>query len=166
MDNADRTLSYDYNQDHTCNLHGFSIGIHASYDLGKIIKIEAKGNYQPQNGNKGYFNGYDRPRWTAGISAETNPWSTLRLKLAYDYRGVRNIYTIGNYQGGMISDADVLLSKRLPDITYLNFGASYGITSNFTVWVQADNLLNRHDELLPGLPQQGVRLAAGFGVTF
>lgn len=66
----------------------------------------------------------------------------------------------------MISDADVLLSKRLPDITYLNLGASYGITSNFTVWVQADNLLNRHDELLPGLPQQGVRLAAGFGVTF
>lgn len=165
-ENAERTLTYNYDQDRTCNLHGFSIGARASYDLGSIIKIEAKGNYQPQNGTKGYFNGYDRPRWTANISAETNPWSTLKLKLAYDYRGVRNIYTLANYEGGLISDADVLIGKRLPDITYLNFGASYGITSSFTVWVQADNILNRHDELLPGMPQQGVRLAAGFGVTF
>ncbi len=166
IENAQRPLGYNFSISDTYNLHGFSIGARASYDLGRIIKIEAKGNYQPQNGTKGYFNGYDRPRWTANISAETNPWSTLKLKLAYDYRGVRNIYTMANYQGGLISDADVLIGKRLPDITYLNFGASYGITSNFTVWVQADNILNRHDELLPGLPQQGVRLAAGFGVTF
>ncbi len=165
-ENEKRFLTYNYNQDKTCNLHGFSIGARVSYDLGRIIKIEAKGNYQPQNGTKGYFNGYDRPRWTANISAETNPWSTLKFKLAYDYRGVRNIYTMANYNGGLISDADVLIGKRLPDITYLNFGASYGITSNFNVWVQADNILNRHDELLPGLPQQGVRIAAGFGVTF
>lgn len=165
-ENADRNLTYNYSQDISCNLHGFSIGARASYDLGRIIKIEAKGNYQPQNGTKGYFNGYDRPRWTAGISAETNPWNTLKLKLAYEYRGVRNIYTMADYQGGLISDTDVLVGKRLPDITYLNFGASYGITSDFTVWVQADNILNRHDEFLPGLPQQGVRLAAGFGVTF
>ncbi|MDE7116746.1 MAG: hypothetical protein K2O56_10020 [Muribaculaceae bacterium] len=159
-------IRYSYSDSHTCNLSGFSLGLRMAYDLGRIIKLEAKGNYQPQNGTKGYFNGYDRPRWTAAFSAETNPWSTLKLKLSYDYRGVRNIYTVGNYQGGLISNADILVSKRLPDITYLNFGASYGITSNFTVWVQADNLLNRHDELLPGLPQQGVRLAAGFGVTF
>lgn len=166
IDNAERDLSYSYSNDQRYNLHGFSIGARAAYDLGKIIKLEAKGNYQPQNGTSGYFNGYDRPRWTASISAETNPWSTLKLKLAYDYRGVRNIYTMGSYNGGLISDAEALVSRRLPDITYLNFGASYGITSNFNVWIQADNLLNRHDELLPGLPQQGVRLAAGFGVTF
>jgi len=166
IDNSDRILSYDYSNGQTCNLHGFSIGARASYDLGKVIKIEAQGKYQPQNGTKGYFNGYDRPRWTAGISAETNPWSTLKLKLAYDYRGVRNIYTTADYTGSLITDASALVSRRLPDMTYLNFGASYGITSNFNVWLQADNLLNRHDELLPGLPQQGIRLTAGFGVTF
>lgn len=166
IDNAERDLSYSYSNAQRYNIHGFSIGARAAYDLGKIIKLEAKGNYQPQNGTSGYFNGYDRPRWTASISAETNPWSTLKLKLAYDYRGVRNIYTMGSYNGGLISDAEALVSRRLPDITYLNFGASYGITSNFNVWIQADNILNRHDELLPGLPQQGVRLAAGFGVTF
>lgn len=166
IDNAERELSYYYSNADRYNLHGFSIGMHAAYDLGRIIKIEAKGNYQPQNGTKGYFNGYDRPRWTAAISAETNPWSTLRLKLAYDYRGVRNIYTMGNYKGGLISDSETLVSKRLPDMTYLNLGASYAISSNLNVWIQADNLLNRNDELLPGLPQQGVRLSAGFGVTF
>lgn len=161
-----RELIYTYDQSLSCNLHGFSLGANLKYDLGRIIKIEAKGNYQPQNGEKGYFNGLDRPRITANISAETNPWNRLKFKLAYDYRGVRNIYTVGYYRGGLISDATALVSRRLPDITSLNFGVSYGITDHFNIWLQADNLLNRHVELLPRLPQQGIRFAGGFGVTF
>lgn len=158
--------SYYFSDDSRYNLSGFSLGARLSYDLGKILKIEAKGNYQPQNGTRGYFNGYDRPRLTANISAETNPWRSLKFKLAYDYRGVRNIYTMASYNGNLISDNEELVCLRLPDITMLNFGVSYDIASNFNVWLQADNLLNRHDEYLPGLPQQGIRIAAGFGVTF
>ncbi|MDE6340609.1 MAG: hypothetical protein K2K97_12650 [Muribaculaceae bacterium] len=166
IDNIERELSYDYSNSDFYNLHGISLGARASYDAGKILKVEAKGNYQPQKGSTGYFNGYDRPRWTALISAETNPWKTLKFKLAYEYRGVRNIYTMADYVGSLISDSEMLVGYRLPDITYLNFGASYGISRNFNIWLQADNLLNRHDELLPCLPQQGIRIAGGFAVTF
>ncbi len=159
-------LSYSLSNQYTTNISGFSLGARASYDLGKILKIEAKGNYQPQNGTKGYFNGYDRPRLTANISLETNPWSSLKFKIAYDYRGVRNIYAKGWYTGDLAGIKSILEPYRLPDITMLNFGVSYDISSSFNVWMQADNLLNRHDEYLPGLPQQGIRIAAGFGVTF
>lgn len=165
-DNLNRPLSYNYSNADTYNLSGISIGAHASYDAGKIFKIEAKGNYQPQNGTKGYFNGYDRPRWTALIAAESNPWKTLKFKVAYEYRGVRNVYAVGSYEGALISNSEALMAYRLPDLTYLNIGASYGITRNFSLWVQADNILNRHDELLPMLPTQGVRIAGGLSLTF
>lgn len=164
--NSEYPASYDLDNSDIYNLSGFSLGARLSYDLGKVLKLEAKGNYQPQDGTGGYFNGYDRPRLTANISAETNPWKTLKLKLSYDYRGVRNIYTMASYRGGLISDNRELVAHRLPDLTMLNFGASYGITDNFDVWLQGDNLLNRHDEYLPGLPMQGIRIAVGFGVTF
>jgi outer membrane receptor protein involved in Fe transport len=54
----------------------------------------------------------------------------------------------------------------LPDLVSLNFGASYGITDNFNVWIQADNLLNRTNWYGPSLPEPGIQLAAGIGVTF
>lgn len=159
-------VSYSYAPVSGVNMHGFSLGAHLGYDMGRVLSLKARGTYQPQNGSKGYFNGYDRPRLTALVSAETNPWRELRLKLEYEYRGVRTAYTQGRYADNVMADSRVLAGYRLPDLCYLNFGASYGITDNFTLWLQADNLLNRHDAILPGLPQQGVRVAGGFGVTF
>ncbi len=160
------TATYTYSSNQTLNMHGYSLGAHLSYDLGKILKVNASANYQPQNGQSGYFNGYDRPRWIADFSAETNPWRGLKLKLAYNYRGVRNIYTIAYYRSEMIANDSKAVSYRLPDLCSLNFGASYSFTESFNIWVQGNNLLNRHDDLLPGLPQQGLTVTAGFGLTF
>lgn len=157
---------YTYSPALSINMHGYSVGAHLSYDLGKILKLNASGNYQPQNGTSGYFNGYDRPRWIADISAETNPWRGLKLKLSYNYRGVRNIYTIAYYQSDLIANDEAIVGYRLPDLCSLNFGASYSFSDTFNIWIQGDNLLNRHDEFLPALPRQGMTITAGFGVTF
>lgn len=170
VDGEEYPLYYSTSNSHRYNLRGFSIGAHLSYDLGKVLKIEAKGNYQKQGTKVGYFNGYDRPRITANISVETNPWSTLKFKVGYDYRGVRGIstyaYIPSNIPDGIKNMDDILMSMRLPDLTLLNFGASYGFSKNFNVWLQADNILNRHDDYLPGLPMQGISITAGIGVTF
>ena len=48
----------------------------------------------------------------------------------------------------------------------LNFGVSYGITENINVWVQGDNLLNRRNYLMPGLPEPGIMVTAGAGFYF
>lgn len=158
---------YNYLASNTMNIHGFSLGANVAYDFGKILSLKGKVNYQPQNGSKGYFNGFDRPRWVVSASAETNPWKTLKLRLGYDYRGVREIYTTGRYfaaDKGVYRDFET--SRRLPDLTWLNFGATYAFSDSFDIRVQADNLLNRHDETLPGLPSQGLTLSAGLGFLF
>lgn len=159
-------LYYYLYDDFQYNIHGVSLGASLKYDLGKIIKIKAKGTYQPQNNEKGYFNGYDRPQLTADITAETNPWSTLKLKAGYSFRGKRAIYTKAEHYGNLYEQNFTLVSCKLPNLSNLSFGASYGISDNFNVWVQGDNLLNRHDVTLPGLPQQGICLYAGCGITF
>lgn len=160
-------LDYTFYDGAQYNLHGLSLGIIMSYDLGKLFKIEAKGTYQPQKGEQGYFNGYDRPKYTADITFESNPWSSLKLKAGYGFRGGRACYTDGIYLDVMQDKyVHVPVSCKLPNLSNLSFGASYGISDNFNVWVQGDNLLNRHDVTLPGLPQQGICLYAGCGITF
>ena len=150
----------------TYNLSGFSLKANLDYDLGKAFKISASGAYQPQNGTKGYFNGFDRPRWIARVAAQTNPWNTLKLSLSYSYRGVRNAYVFGMIHNNKGFDEDFLTAKRLEDITSLDFGASYSFSDAFSIWVQADNLLNRHVETLPGLRSQGFTAAAGVSILF
>jgi len=159
-------LTYSYLDAPGINMHGFSIGANAAYDFGKAFKIKGRFNYQPQNGRKGFFNGFDRPRITASVGAESNPWNTLRLMLQYSYRGVRNIYTFGEYTADNGMPATLLTPRRLPDITSLDFGASYAFSESFSVWAQACNLLDRHDETLPGLPSQGLTLSAGISFLF
>ena len=159
-------MNYSFLEDDTYNVHGYSLRANINYDLGSIFKISANGSYQPQNGTTGYFNGLDRPRWVAGISAQTNPTDKLKFTLAYTYRGVRNAYINGSYHNDKGFDEKVLTAYRLPDLTSLDFGASYSFTDNFSLWLQADNLLNRKIEMLPGLPSQGITFAGGLSVLF
>ncbi len=59
---------------------GTSLAMHAGYRLGSILELEAEGTYQPQDGEKGYFNGYDRPRWTASVAATVKPVEKLSFR--------------------------------------------------------------------------------------
>lgn len=128
------------------NMAGISVGLALSQDFGRYFKVSAEADWQEQSGYKAYFSGYDMPRWRACISAETNPWSSLRFRLAYNYRGVR--------------------AYGLPDVTLLNFYASYGITDRLTVNLAADNLIGRRYMVLPSLPSQGLSLSAGLSFLF
>lgn len=159
-------VNYSFLEEETYNVHGYSLRANINYDLGSIFKISAQGSYQPQKGETGYFNGLDRPRWVASIKAQTNPWKPLKLSLAYNYRGVRNAYIYGTYHNDKGFNESVLTAYRLPDVTSLDFGASYSFTDSFSLWLQADNLLNRKIEMLPGLPSQGIAFAGGFSVLF
>lgn len=146
------------------NIHGASFGGRLSYEWGETLALRLKGSWQPQDGRKGFFNGYDRPRVTLNASATVRPVKRLTLTAGYDYRGVRRIYTmteplpegltVGGYE-------PVLQSLRLPDLTLLNFSAAWNFTDDFSVWLQGDNLLGRHDQVLPMQPTQGVVVTAG-----
>ena len=151
--------------DNMAHLFGFSVGLHLAYDAGPLFRISAEGRYQPQDGEYGYFNGFDRPQWTLRVEADTNPWRRLKFKLALDCRGARAIYA-GAETDIPYSESRNLEAYALPDLISLDFGASYGVTDRTAVWVQADNLLNRRNLLLPGCPTPGISLAAGVSIGF
>lgn len=161
-------LQYSYVES-ASNLTGWMAVLRLGYDGGKIIKIKASGSYQPQKAEHGYFNGYDRPRWLLAASAESNPWSSLKLRLQYDYRGVRAqpvwAYPISSNPMQAMLDAEVKM-VRLPDLCMLGFGASYDITPRMNVWLQADNLLGNHTPRFICTEEEGLRLSAGFGIIF
>ncbi len=135
------------------DLTGFSAGVNLGLDFSPWFSLSAEGRYQPQSRDEGFFNGYDRPRWTLGLAAETNPWSPLRIALTYEYRGVRTLYLDHS-------------AHSLPDLTLLGAMVSYQITPRIAAYVKADNLLNRHDELLPAAPSQGLSIMAGASFLF
>lgn len=164
---------------HGISLHGVSLGARLAYEYGSILRISASATYQPQNGRNGFFNGLDRPRWTAGISAEVRPVDRLSIFASYSYRGVRRIYTryyaadpVVTLPGTgipVVSDRKSdppLCSMRLPDITDLSVGASFRIRSWVRVFVQASDILNRKVLWLPATPLQGISVTGGFNFLF
>ena len=132
-----------YSQD---RLHGFSIGVNAGYEFSRYFGVRGNFNWQPQHGATGILNGFDRPAITANVSATSKPLDALTLKLDYNLRAKRQLLS-GN-------------------ISRLNFAADYSINERMTVGLTLDNLLNRHEMLLPDLPTEGFTAAGRLRFTF
>lgn len=161
-----RPVEYSFAPGSKSNLTGFSFGLNTGYDTGRYFKINAEARFQHQNGKTGYFNGYDRPEWTLDLSAETNPWKTLKFKLGYNLRAMRMMPVRAHYADTTPLNSNLTVMYRLPNLSMLNFGASYGINDSLNVWMQADNLLNRKYYYMAGLPEPGIRLSIGAGFYF
>lgn len=127
-------------------IHGFSIGVNAGYEFCRYFGLKGKASWQPQDGAKGILNGFDRPEFTADLSAESKPIDKLALRLDYRLRAKR-----------------LLLPGNL---SRLDFSADYRIADRISVGVELNNLLNRHEEFLPGLPMEGFSALAGLNIKF
>ena len=166
---AGEHLLYSFDKE-GLDIHGFSLGARVKYEPSSIFSLNGAIDWQPQDGKKGFFNGYDRPRLTARAEGSVSPISPLRLTVAYDYRGVREIYTRTTETIPSVSinggGKSRLVGLRLPDLCVLNFAAAWQFNPNFSIWMQADNLLNRHDSFLPLLPTQGLSIIGGVKILF
>lgn len=153
------------------DIKGYSVSGNIGYEYGDTFGISAEGSYQPQDGKKGFFNGYDRAKIIASAKAYLRPVKHFKIGVGYDYRGDRRIYTTCNrgltlFDVILDGDENRLGYLELPDISMLNLSASWDFTKSFTIWLQADNILNRHDELLPLQPTQGLVIAGGLKLLF
>lgn len=140
------------------NLHGFGVELDINYRYGTIVELGFSGSYVPQKDKRGIFNGFDRPRWVIEAKGGVRPVKKLHIEIGYDYRGVRNCYTIppdGTPEG-----------LRLPDITGLKGKITYSILDNFDIYVMGTNLLNHHTDLVPGIESEGIAIAGGFYFKF
>lgn len=127
-------------------IHGYSVSVNAGYEFSRYLELKGRASWQPQDGEKGYLNGFDRPEFTVDLSAESEPVDKLSVRLDYRLRAKRWIMP-GN-------------------LSRLDFGASYRITEKVSVGVEVNNLLNRRECLLPDLPLEGLNAAAGVQLTF
>lgn len=127
-------------------LHGVSVEVNAGYDFSKEFKIHGNATWQPQHGTVGVLNGFDRPRFTVDLSAESHPIEKLGLALSYRLRACRQLVK-GN-------------------ISRLDLSADYSISDRISVGAEFNNLLNRHEEMLPGLALEGFNAAAGVQIIF
>lgn len=160
-----------FGNDSGINLHGYSVSGRIAYEYGNVFSISAEGNYQPQNGEKGFFNGYDRPRLTGSAKMSLSPVKPLKIGVGYDFRGKREIYTFSEYlplTSTLIVNGETkqLHSLKLPHLSLLNLYGSWDFSKDFTFWLQGDNILNRHDVILPMQPSQGIVIVAGIKWLF
>lgn len=138
--------------------YGFSVGLTLAYRYGRYIDITANAAYQPQERKKSFFNGWDLPEATAHIAVSSNPWRSLKLGVDWDLRANRKplLYT------APAPDADPELSNtRMDNWSNLSFRASYDILPNLTMQLDVDNILNRRQEMLSGLPMPGITAMGG-----
>lgn len=144
-----------------CNLSGYSIGVDAQWSPISLLTLRGRGTWQPQRqgSTTGFFNGYDRPRWTADAEAIVRPMDALELTVGYRYRGVRNIFR-------RYGETQESYGERLPDICNLSFGARYRLSRTVTFFGKADNLLGKRIIVLPCQPAEGFNFLVGADVIF
>ena len=130
----------------TGRIHGFSVAVNAGYEFCRYFALKGTASWQPQEGSKGILNGFDRPELTADLSAESSPTDRLSVRLDYRLRAKRQLLP-GN-------------ASRLA------LSADYRITDRISAGVELNNLLNRHEEFLPGLPTEGFNAMGGVQVVF
>lgn len=127
-------------------IHGFSVAVNAGYEFCRYLTLKGKASWQPQDGSKGFLNGFDRPRLTGVLSAESSPIDKLTLRLDYRLRARRQFH--------------------MGRLSRLDLSADYRVTDRISVGVELDNILNRHQELLPGLALEGFNAMGGVQVVF
>lgn len=153
------------------NIHGVSFSGNLAYRYGSVFSLKVAGTVQQQNGETGFFNGYDRPKVTADVNIGVSPVERLRLDAGFNWRWKRAVYSASTTDivsgEGVIQMPERIISRRaLPDFTDLSFGVSWSFTPDFSVWGQAGNILNRKNIILPDQPSQGVNFTAGLSVRF
>lgn len=143
------------------NLHGCGVGLTLDYALGTRFGVNFKGEFTPQNGHTGIFNGFDRPRWVLDAKIWGRPLAKLLLEAEFDYRAGRACYA-----WAPTDDLPVLEAYRLGAIPNLKARITYSVLSNLDIYCNAENILNRHPQLIPGLRMQGVTIQGGVYVRF
>jgi hypothetical protein len=129
------------------DLSGLHYGATVSYSYRSLLDIHASLDGAPHNGTRGWFLWRDRSRWVADVALDLHPISPLTITLGHNWR-------LGRRCEGEV----------LGNISSLRLGAAYRITQQWSVFARGENILNHHNLIMPGLPDQGVN--GLIGITY
>ncbi|MCM1293692.1 MAG: hypothetical protein NC230_08965 [Bacteroides sp.] len=143
------------------NLKGYRLRGAIGYSYRDIASIKASYEMMPQKVDRGYYPEADRAKQVVSLDLEVHPISDLDFNIGWQYRGHRATTVLFN-DGALTAPA----LTPLRSVNNLHAGATYRITPQWSVFLQGENLLNRHHYLVGGLPAQGITGLAGATYKF
>ncbi len=160
------------------NTDGFKAGAELEYRYRSVFQINVGGGYAPhddqiaagKNFSGGYTLGLDRPAYVLTADIKVYPVRALTLNVGFEFRGKRQQLIeygaparTGNEIVGYDPTYDIL---KLNDVANLKAGAGYRFDKTLTLWLQANNLLNRRWDTLTGMGAQRFGFMGGLALTF
>lgn len=163
--------------DNRLTLRGWSFALNLNYKYNNLLEISASGSYQHQRNGHGYFNGYDRPRYTLDATFGIKPVTPLSIALEYNLRALRTFYYYSNDFHNIslpptVTDGIWTLNQHsvapfdVPNFSNLSLSAEYSLSDSFAIRVRADNILCRRNVISPGMTSEKLSLSGGFSFLF
>ena len=147
---------------------GVKVGAEVNYKYRSLVELTASIVYAPSGENddianqkylKGYsLDYYDGTEVVGKIDLKVTPIDKLSIGVGMEYRGGRAVL-----QAASDIPYDFL---DLDDIWNLKAHASYNFSRTFSVWLDANNLLNRRWDEMPGMGAQKLSVMGGIAINF
>lgn len=129
------------------DLYGFSGGAKIRLTPAKWLTADATATFTPEGLHSATADNIDRARFIVNASLTVTPVKDLHLGISYHLRAGRAFY---------VTDPGSTFRRGIGNISDLRIHAGYRILEPLTVFIAADNILNRRPELLPGLNTRGI----------
>lgn len=155
------------------NMRGWKFSAAAEYSYSNIASLALSGSINPQKDDDvetGFYTDRDRAKYILDAQLTVHPLSQLDIMAGYELRADRKAlyYQLERPYGwcGTVSNIPFVCFRSLENIANLRVGASWRFTPAFTVFLRADNLLDRKTPYLSLLPGQGIHGLAGIAYKF
>lgn len=125
--------------------HNAKAGAALTYKYKDIIDLSAEGTYRSWSSDNDYVL-YDKPSLDFKLDMGVHPIPALTLHLGYHHR---------SYSKG-----------PMPDVQDLYAGADYRILKFFSLWLKADNLMNKQYQYYYSYPAQKINFMIGASFRF
>lgn len=159
------------------NMRGWKFRAAAEYSYSNIASLALSGSLNPQKDDEigsGFYTDRDRAKYIFDAQVTVHPLSQLDIMAGYELRTNRHIRfdtkttPEPNYGTNDCPPSEIVPfhTLSLENIANLRVGASWRFTPAFTVFLRADNLLDRKTPHLSLLPGQGIHGLAGIAYKF
>lgn len=160
---------------------GWHMGIELAYKYRSIAEAKLKLAYAPSSDEeyedgmryKGYSLGNDGATTLFNFNVNVWPIKPLMVSAGFEYRGNRSVLTrdwlpaIIDDEGNTIQEGRYHYgSLSLKDVANLYVSARYNFSHIFSVWAQANNLLCKQWDEMPGQGAQKIGLIGGISINF
>lgn len=135
-----------FGQTHSSNVYA---GAQLSYDYKDLVSISAAGTYRSWSADLDPALLF-KPAFEFTFNADVRPIPALLLNLGYQH----------------ISREKVATEKKVADVGNLYLGASYNVFKGVSIYVRANNLLNKDYQYFGRYPTEGLNFLGGLSFQF